>query len=179
MTKMHKDARRFENEIAADLGGRRIALSGAGFEKADVRVRGTYKMVEGAVTASETLRFRVEAKTTSRSTYQFKAQDWLDLQKAAVSGGELPVFAICFYTKDRAPPKFVVITADLAQEFMPFAGLLIHKANRNYTMDECKLRNHRQARTFSMEGVKPVLRIEHYDLFITAVREYNEHHGTT
>lgn len=96
MLDMHKEARRFEDALAADLGARRIFLSGAGAEKADVRRRQGFTSRGGFPVPLERLAFRVEAKATSRLTYTMRATDWADLIRVADPAGEHPVFAVRF-----------------------------------------------------------------------------------
>lgn len=95
--KQRRVATAFEREIAEDLGGRRIFLSGAGFDKADVRKGAEYtRDATGRPTRTDALAFRVEAKTTSQRYFNFTQQDWKDLVKAAVRSGEHPLFVIRF-----------------------------------------------------------------------------------
>lgn len=89
-------AKQFEREIAADLTGRRVFLSGAGFEKADVRKRSQFVGRGTHVERSPTLAFRIEAKTTGNNRYNFHAQDWRDLIHVADAAGEMPILAVKF-----------------------------------------------------------------------------------
>ena len=91
-----KEARRFEDDLARDLGATRVFLSGAGTEKADVRKRARYARRLGTPMRLSTLTFRVEAKTTRRHYYAFRATDWWDLVRAADAAMEIPVFAVRF-----------------------------------------------------------------------------------
>lgn len=107
-----RDAKLFEQQLAEDLGGRRIFLSGAGTEKADVRRAKSFHINEaGRVERTELLAFRGEAKTTRYDSYAFKTTDWFDLHRAASAAGEIPVFAIWFLRCDEglaiAPRVFV------------------------------------------------------------------------
>lgn len=92
----HREAKRFELDIADDLDARRVFLSGAGMEKADVRKRASYQYFDGMVQLKLGLTFRVEAKTTQREYYEFRAVDWADLVRAADAAAEAPVFAVRF-----------------------------------------------------------------------------------
>lgn len=103
-------SKRFEQDIAKDLGGRRVFASGAGFEKGDVRVKRAYKKVGSDIVPSDALTFRIEAKTTGRSTYTFKVQDWIDIRRSSSSAGENPLFAIRFLSR----ADFVIIHSNLA-----------------------------------------------------------------
>jgi len=93
---MHREARRFEDALAEDLVARRIFLSGAGHEKADVRRRRGYTVRDGCPVPLERLALRIEAKTTSRLVYTMRTVDWSDLVRAADQAGEHPVFAVRF-----------------------------------------------------------------------------------
>jgi hypothetical protein len=94
----HKAAKRFELDIAEDLGARRVFLSGAGMEKADVRKKTRYRYLvsEGIAVPMPTLTFRVEAKTTKNEYFPFRTVDWLDLRRVADASAEMPVFAVRF-----------------------------------------------------------------------------------
>lgn len=93
----YREAQRFEREIAEELGGRRIFLSGAGFEKNDVRKHTSYHRDEnGVAIRGDALTFRVEAKTTTRGRYALRAFDWYALAREADAAGEMPLFAIRF-----------------------------------------------------------------------------------
>ncbi len=91
----------FERELAEHLDGRRIFLSGAGLEKADVRAKQKYVMQDGVPMPVPSLTFRAEAKTTERSSYTFNRTDWVTLARTADSAGENPVFAIRFLRERR------------------------------------------------------------------------------
>lgn len=110
----HREAKRFELDIAEDLGARRIFLSGAGMEKADVRKRVAYRSEKGRPVRSDALAFRVEAKTTVRGHYTFRTIDWWDLRRVADPAGEVPVFAIRFI--EQAWHDTVIIRLSQAQE---------------------------------------------------------------
>lgn len=95
--KQRSAAKRFESDIAQDLGARRIFLSGAGIEKADVRKRAQYvRSEDGAAARLNALSFRVEAKTTEALNYTMTTVDWYTLVRAAEGCGEIPLFAIRF-----------------------------------------------------------------------------------
>lgn len=113
---MHREAKRFENEIAHDLSGRRVFLSGAGMEKADVRRRSSYLRKKGRVEQSDTFSFRVEAKTTSRAAFNFMVRDWADLVRVADPAGEIPIFCIKFVAPRGIPAALAIIRAPLALE---------------------------------------------------------------
>lgn len=94
-----RDARRFEDDLARDLLGRRVPFSGAGRVKADVRKSASYGLnADGIPVRREALTFRIEAKTTWRTTFNFRLADWHDLLRAARASGEHPIFAIRFLT---------------------------------------------------------------------------------
>jgi hypothetical protein len=111
MTKKHTIARRFEHQLAEDLGGRRLFASGAGFEKADVRRRQGYKQSTEGIVPTDEVPLRIEAKTTSKGAYTFRVQDWVDVSNAAMYHGEEPVFAIYFVGARYA---CILITYDFA-----------------------------------------------------------------
>lgn len=89
-----REAKRFEQDLARDLGARRVFASGAGFEKADVRRRATFTLRDDGPTRTSQLSFRVEAKTTRLDVFTFRAADWCDLVRVADAAGEIPLFAI-------------------------------------------------------------------------------------
>jgi hypothetical protein len=93
---MHREAKRFETEIANDLSGRRVFLSGAGMEKADVRRHRGFRRKRGAIEQTNTFAFRVEAKTTKAETFVFTTRDWADLVRVADAAGETPIFCVKF-----------------------------------------------------------------------------------
>jgi hypothetical protein len=118
---MHREAKRFENEIAHDLSGRRVFLSGAGMEKADVRRRSSYLRHKGRVEQTDTFSFRVEAKTTRRATYTFTVRDWNDLVRVADPAGEIPIFCVKFVAPRGVPSALSIVRAPLAAEL----GLIV------------------------------------------------------
>jgi hypothetical protein len=77
-----------EREIAKRVGGRVTPGSGAGDEKADVRVRGLH---------------RIECKATSRQSFSVTREMLDKLSTAAHSAGEMPVLVVEFLpTEDHA-----------------------------------------------------------------------------
>lgn len=87
--------REMEQEIAADLGGRRVPLSGAGAEKCDGRVRRSYDV--GVTGARETKPgYRIEVKSTDASVYRLSARTWHLTAKTAMKAGETPLLCVVF-----------------------------------------------------------------------------------
>lgn len=126
-----KEGRRWEDALAADLGGRRIFLSGAGFTKADVRRGALFAVVDGAVTQRAQLALRIEAKATQYESYTLRCIDWYDLIRAAERAGEHPVFAIRFY---RSGEALAVCRRGLAQELQALpkddTAVPVHKSKK-------------------------------------------------
>jgi Holliday junction resolvase len=121
LRKMHVVAREFESDLADALNGRRVFLSGAGIEKADVRKRVGYTLEDGVAVRNNTIGYRVEAKTTRREYFTFKLVDWHDLTRAADMAGEVPIFGIRFLETNRLHHDVVVIRATLAKELQQHA----------------------------------------------------------
>lgn len=168
----HDLARKFERQLAEDLGGRRIFASGAGFEKADVRVRQTYKTLETGIAPTGELALRIEAKTTSRGVYAFKVQDWADIASSAMQHGENPVFAIHFVG---ARYSCVLITSGFALQLgLKQTEELPKDINRSWTISYTDLLHKRQ-RTFVRCQLKhraELLVLLPYDDFLPAVKNY-------
>ena len=99
-----KLAAKAESRVAKDLGGKKVFNSGAGFEKSDVRVPG---------------KLRSEVKHTSKNSYTFKIQDWIDLLLAALSYGEYPIFVIDI----QGLRKLAVVTKRFAKETLEFGNV--------------------------------------------------------
>ncbi len=172
----HTIARKFEDKIASDLGGRRIFLSGAGFDKGDIRVGRRYKGTgDGFAHAAEDLTFRVEAKTTKHDHYTFRRQDWLDVMRAALPCGEHPVFAIGLR---EARFAFVVIASSLAGLIGFEPGPCPAPFEKSLRISEDALRTGRLRRNllFSWQ-LNPTAKVQtqqlhviNYDAFIYAIR---------
>lgn len=92
-------AKRFEQALAEDVGGRRVFLSGAGMDKADVRRTATFTRQGDKIVRTAALPLRLEAKTTSAPFYSFTLTGWTALVRTAQAAGEHPVFAIRFLPK--------------------------------------------------------------------------------
>lgn len=168
--KSHKIARKFEDRIACDIGGRRIFLSGAGSEKADVRLRKRYQITEDGVLPLEETALRVEAKTTSRDIYSFRTIDWLDLDRAARSAGEEPIFAISFvaYHQD-----YVLLRASFA-ELLGFPVGLPLEIKLSWTLNAPKLllgQHRRHIRLSTLPG-RTCLVVADYSAFLVALRKH-------
>lgn len=113
-TQKHRKRRATEVErrVAKDLKGRRTANSGAGDEKADVRVAHR-KTVSGAgVRETTTWAFRVECKTTEASSYSLNYHDWNSLVDTALHSGEHPLFFIQLSTRSQ-PQDLVLMQTSL------------------------------------------------------------------
>lgn len=89
-----KRATQAERKIAADLGGRKTFLSGAGDEKADVTVPHRVTLSGGELREITKFSFRVESKTTESDGYTLSAKDWNDVVNAADKAGQIPVFVM-------------------------------------------------------------------------------------
>lgn len=88
-----------EREIAKRVGGRVTPGSGAGEEKADVRVRGLH---------------RIECKATSRQSFSVTREMLDKLSTAAHTAGEMPLLVIEFLpTEDHTGGTVVVCPAYL------------------------------------------------------------------
>lgn len=129
----HRASRKFEADIARDLNGKRIFLSGAGFEKADVRVGSVYSLQDGAPSFGDALTFRVEAKTTNRDCYSFRTTDWQDLIRVADKSRENPVFAIRFL---RTGYALAITRTAFAQEIGSLIEEPESKINRSITLHD-------------------------------------------
>lgn len=77
-SKRKKIATREERRVAADVGGKRVFMSGAGPDKGDVK--------------SDLL--RIEVKTTASESFAFNSHDWSDIVHSADNTGKTPVFVI-------------------------------------------------------------------------------------
>lgn len=77
-----------EKEIAKRAGGRLVKGSGRGNEKGDVRVNGVV---------------RIEAKTTTKSSFSVTSEMASKIELAAVSAGECPAIVIEFLGKTGKP----------------------------------------------------------------------------
>ena len=126
-----KVATAFERELAKDLDARRVFLSGAGLEKADVRKRAGFTLQDGVPRRTDDLTYRVEAKTTTKPYYTFTQLSWSDLAKAADGAGEHPIFAIRF---QRPRSTRVIVRHGLAREL----GILIPSEVRSMSRS-CRL----------------------------------------
>lgn len=80
----HRNARKQEKRLAKAGNGRQTAGSGNKHEKGDV------KKYNGL--------FRIEAKTTSRTSYPIKPQMLQELANIAMPCGEKPVYVLEFIT---------------------------------------------------------------------------------
>ena len=94
MTITRKKTVRQERRVAAELGGHRVPLSGAGAEKGDGRVAQRYTKTATGVQEQVLLPLRIENKLTSKSSYTFSADDWDKLDRSARACGEHPLFHI-------------------------------------------------------------------------------------
>lgn len=166
--KQHKIAKRFEVQIAEDLGGRRVFLSGAGDEKADVRVGRRFKKTDDGIVPTEGRTFRIEAKTTSRSHYSFKVVDWDDVARAANRAGEEPIFAVSFSAARNQ--DYVLIRSSFAAE-LGFNALLPTMVRRSWNMDAKLLLLGRQRTVIFMTDAEHpvVLVLAHYNAFLKAL----------
>ena len=77
-----------EKELAKRFGGKTTRGSGRGSEKGDVRV---HKLV------------RIEAKTTSKESFQLKKTIFNQLEVAATSSGEVPALVVEFLNQYGKP----------------------------------------------------------------------------
>lgn len=170
--KKHDIARRFEHQLAEELGGRRLFASGAGFEKADIRVRQGYKSTEAGIAPVDALALRVEAKTTSLGSYTFRVQDWADVARSARQHGEAPVFAVHF-----VGPKYSCVLINAA--FAIQLGLrkteeCAKPIKKSWAISYLELM-HRRQRTFvscTVNNKEELLVLVPYTDFLTAVRLY-------
>jgi hypothetical protein len=105
----HRRAPDQERELAAKVGGRVVARSGAGvFEKADVRRVGV---------------LRLEAKVTSSRSFSVTREMLRKLEDAAAGAGELPALIVEFLGADGLPAGSVAIVPGWAVEsFAPGAN---------------------------------------------------------
>jgi hypothetical protein len=172
----HREAKRFELELAKDLDARRVFLSGAGDEKADVRRKAGFTQRDGAVVRSTALTFRAEAKTTQYDSYAFKAVDWFDVARAADGAGEIPVFAI----------RFLKLNEGLAiarQSFMYELGIFAPEHSLTFPVEKSKrLRPVHRDSCEALRVLRPkhpggasrpdVLVLTSYDNFIQRVRAH-------
>lgn len=94
MTITSKKTARQERRVAAELGGRRVALSGAGAEKGDGRVAQRYTKTAAGIEERVLLPMRIENKLTSKSSYTLSAEDWDKLDRSARACGEHPLFHV-------------------------------------------------------------------------------------
>ena len=171
--KKHRIARRFEDQIAEDLQGRRTFASGSGFDKGDVRISQTYKKTEHGVVPTVQVPLRIEAKTTTRVAYTFKVQDWIDVVKSAQQAGENPLFAIEFSTMRLA---YVLLKMDLAVELGlktsdDWVAKTIKKSWTNYPNELLKLRQ-RTLVKFSMASREETLALVAYPHVLDAMERY-------
>lgn len=161
--------------IARDLNGSRLFASGAGFEKGDVRVKRAYKKVGRDIVPSDALTFRIEAKTTQRSAYSFKVQDWIDIRRSAARDGEHPLFALQFLATSMS---YVLILSSLAIELRlrnpSFLGIP-KLVERSWSIDYDHLTKSHQRTIISCTGLgarQDVLVLLPYDDFLEAVKAY-------
>jgi len=84
------------------IGGRSTAASGAGFEKADGRVPG---------------RFRIETKCPPTNAYRLTGIEWMKLHRIAVRANEVPVFHLKFSGVE------LVVLAE--KDYLGFGGLTL------------------------------------------------------
>lgn len=77
-----------ESELASRAGGKVVRGSGRGNEKGDVRVKGI---------------LRIEAKTTTKSSFSITSEMVSKIELAAVSAGECPAIVIEFLNKSGRP----------------------------------------------------------------------------
>lgn len=110
-----KRATRAEVEVAADLGGRKTFLSGAGDEKADVVVERKVRMLDGVLHETSMLSFRAEVKTTESEVYTLHVTDWIATVHAAEKSSQIPVFVIKLSIRT-APMMFAVIQHSFFKE---------------------------------------------------------------
>lgn len=113
---LKRRATREERKVAADLGGRRVPLSGAGLEKGDVVIpsNGLYS-------------FRLEVKTTALDSYTLSSNDWSDVVRSALRSGQTPLFHINLAPWSRRV-RLVICTKS-------FFEALFHRAN---TVDDAR-----------------------------------------
>jgi hypothetical protein len=169
--KMHRDARSFEDRIAADLGGRRVPMSGAGHEKADIRSQQAVRLVQGVPELQDGLQYRVEAKTTGAANYTFKLQDWIDLTRSADRAGEQPIFAISFVRSRTLHQDFVIIRRSFAELIGVEAAGPEIRINRHKTLYGDDLLVNRSPRPVELIGVDRCVLI-HYDHFLYRLGEH-------
>lgn len=147
-----------EKAVAERLGGRRIAGSGCGLEKADGRVRGKY---------------RIENKITAKSSYRLTFDDWIKLWTAASNSGEMPVFHVKMASEIVGTTEVVVIPAEQA----PYSSATFydHKERRGYLLSSWMFERRNAQRRFSLTGryqdapKKFALAALPYDDFLTFV----------
>lgn len=119
---IRKRATRSEFKVAADLGGRRTPLSGAGVEKADVAVSRKISFKDGILHESDDKCYRVEVKTTEAKYYSFASTSWLKVVQAALKKDEIPLFVITVNLRTM-PEMFAAITNRFFSEINPPGGL--------------------------------------------------------
>lgn len=119
MTITHKKTARQERRVAAELGGRRVPLSGAGAEKGDGRVAQKFTRTPEGITETVQLTLRIENKLTSKASYGLSYIDWDKLWAAANRFGEHPVFHVELYAPGLGQVQFAIIT----ETFARFLGL--------------------------------------------------------
>ncbi len=162
-----RDARRLEEDIAADLQARRIFLSGAGMEKADVRRRASYTSSGRA----EGLAFRAEAKSTSRPDYPFRVVDWHDLTRVADADGEIPLFVVRFISKVATMTSVVLREAFAEALELPTTGPIVPvtKTRALRPGERCVL-------TFAGLHRDERLLVTSYSPFLSALRRHEHDH---
>lgn len=99
------------------IGGRSTAASGAGYEKADGRVAG---------------RFRVETKCPPTNAYRLTGSEWLKLCLIALRAHEVPVFHLKFSSSE------LVVLAE--KDYLAFGGTtlagIVEGAPKGYKITE-------------------------------------------
>ena len=124
MTITHKKTARQERRVAAELGGRRVPLSGAGAEKGDGRVAQKFTKTSTGITETVALTLRIENKLTAKTSYTLSCVDWDKLYRAASRCGEHPLFHVELYVVGLGQVQLAVIT----ESFARFLGLPNHTA---------------------------------------------------
>lgn len=163
---MAAQAKRLERDVARDLQARRVFLSGAGAEKADIRKAPRFAAGE----RSAQLTFRVEAKATASPTYQFTVRDWADLVRVADPAGEIPLFVIRFF-REFGQQQSVLLRDGFAEEL----GLPV--SPKNFEQID---KTHRVAADQSeyfgfMNGRRAErLVLSRYDSFLAALRSHEQ-----
>ena len=98
-------SQRHERDLVCFLpSGASVVASGAKLDKHDVRTFNS--------DATESWKYRYEAKCTQNKSYSLKLSEWKDLSEYSILRGERPSWAVRFYDQEE-DPHFTKVLADL------------------------------------------------------------------